>query len=176
MRSEFEDQYDHVHFEGEERIRGEILKTPIRGLEPFAPICVTAETSVAEVIRRIVKSKGHTAACVVDDAGRLVGLLTERDVLTRVIGNSRAPESLPVGDVMTPDPEALGPMDTAAFALNRMATRGFRTIPVVDDAEKPIGILFTRHFVRFIVSLFRKATMNLPPDQELKHPDQIHGG
>jgi CBS domain-containing protein len=57
-----------------------------------------------------------------------------------------------------------------------MATRGFRTIPVVDDAEKPIGILFTRHFVRFIVSLFRKATMNLPPDQELKHPDQIHGG
>lgn len=176
-RSEFEDQYDHVLAkEEEERIEGELLKSKIRTLEPFEPICVEEDTTVAEAIELIVTSNGHKGVCVVDDLGQLIGIFTERDVLTQIVSRNRAASEVAVKEVMTPDPEALKPDDTAAFALNRMASQGFRTIPIVDDENHPIGILFTRHFVKFIVSLFQEATMNLPPDTELKNPDQLYGG
>ncbi len=181
MESEFEDQYDQVMAtdetqEVEERMRGEILKGKIRFLEPYKPICVSEHATADEAIRAIVASEGHTGACVVDDAGKLIGIFTERDVLCRVVAKNLVASEVLLKDVMTPDPEALTPNDTIAFGLNRMSSQGFRTIPLVDENNAPIGILFTRHFVRFIVSLFPKATMNLPPGTSLKNPDQIHGG
>jgi CBS domain-containing protein len=70
----------------------------------------------------------------------------------------------PVRDVMTPDPQTLGPEDGIAFALNRMIIGGFRHIPIVDDAGAPHAVLSLREVVAFIVSLLPQRFLNLPPE------------
>ena len=55
-----------------------------------------------------------------------------------------------------------------------MAVRGFRNLPIVKDG-KPIGIVFTRHFVKFIVSLFPERTLNRRMGG-VKKPESMYGG
>jgi CBS domain-containing protein len=113
---------------------------------------------------------------VVDDGGKLVGIFSERDAVTRVVGKDLDVNKTKVGDVMTSNPEALTPDHKICYALNRMAARGFRNIPIVDPDGRPVGIVFTRHFVKFIVSLFPEAVLNLPPEPGLKHPEAAEAG
>ncbi|PYQ20449.1 MAG: CBS domain-containing protein, partial [Acidobacteria bacterium] len=74
----------------------------------------------------------------------------------------------PVSEVMTPDPDSLGPDDGVAFALNRMIVGGFRHIPIVDDEGEPVAMLSQRDVVAFIVSRMPKRILNLPPDPRLE--------
>jgi len=73
-----------------------------------------------------------------------------------------------VGEVMTPDPETLGPDDGIAFALNRMILGGYRHIPIVDEAGEPLAVLSLREVVSFIVSLLPARVLNLPPEPRLE--------
>jgi CBS domain-containing protein len=65
---------------------------------------------------------------------------------------------------MTPDPETLRPDHGIALALNRMTDGGYRHIPLVDAEGRPVGIVAMRDIVRFIVSMFPDAVLNVPPD------------
>jgi len=100
---------------------------------------------------------------LVEKAGRLVGIFTERDVLTKVVGTTLDIDRKFVDAVMTPDPEALGPDDLVTYALNKMSVGGFRHIPLVDADERPVGIVSMRNVVDFIAELFRTQVLNLPP-------------
>lgn len=175
-RSEFEDQYDAA-VEGEEtrQIQKALVANPVSLLEPASPILVKRDTSVRDAISKM-KEHHQGAVCVVDDAGKLIGIFSERDVLMRVVGMDLDVRATSLGKVMTPNPEALRSTSKIAFALNRMSVGGFRNLPIVDDSGRPIGIVFTRHFVKFIVSLFPEATLNLPPAEALKHPNRMAGG
>lgn len=162
--SEFDEAYedDPSHRERAEQQLGEaILSAPIRVLEPRAAITVTADTPIAETIRLMLDER-IGAVLVVRD-GKAAGIFTERDVLRRVVSGG-LDRSRPVSDVMTADPETLGPEDGIAFALNRMIIGGFRHIPIVDDAGAPQAVLSLREVVAFIVSLLPHRFLNLPPE------------
>ena len=95
--------------------------------------------AVAEAIDRMV-ALHRAAVVIVDGDGRLVGIFTERDVLIRVLGQGRDPATTRLGSVMTERPEALSAHDRVCFAVNRMSTAGFRTLPLVDaEQETQIG-------------------------------------
>lgn len=81
---------------------------------------------------------------VVDD-GRLVGILTERDVLRAVAAGWD--ESEPVSARMTPNPETAESTDTTEHAATLMIHGGFRHLPIVDGADI-VGILSIRDLVR----------------------------
>ena len=101
---------------------------------------------------------------VVDSWGRLVGIFTERDILLRVIDSGRNPAIVPLGDVMTRDPESL-PFDARiAWALNMMAVGGYRHLPVTDAQGWPTAVLAVRDIVEFLVESFPVEVLNLPPD------------
>jgi CBS domain-containing protein len=74
----------------------------------------------------------------------------------------------PVAEVMTPDPESLGPDDGIAFALNRMVVGGFRHIFIKDDKGGPPALLSQRDVVAFIVARMPKRVLNLPPEPHLE--------
>lgn len=174
-RSEFEDEYD-ASLEGEQhKILGAILSEDLRVLDPSEPIRVSRDATVRDVIRKLTEER-QGAVCVVDANGRLVGIFSERDVMTRVVAKDLDVNKTRVGDVMTAEPEALTPDHKICYALNRMSVRGFRNVPIVDGAGRPVGIVFTRHFVKFIVSLFPEAVLNLPPEPGLKHPEAAERG
>lgn len=135
------------------------LREPIRRLEPRSPLAVPPSASVAEVVRLM---REHRTGCVlVSDAGRLIGILTERDLLLKLDGWD--PER-PAGDLMTADPEVLGLDDPIVWALNKMSVGGFRHIPLVDDAGRPVGVVSVRDLVDYIAEFFPNDVLTVPPD------------
>ena len=166
--SEFDDAY-----EDKELIRGAILSKPISELELRVPILVDAEGSVVAAVNAMNE---HRTGCVlVEQAGRLAGIFTERDVLTKVIFRNTS-NTMKVEAVMTKNPETLGPDATIAYALNKMSVGGYRHIPVVDRSGKPVGVLSVRDIVDFIVELFPAGVLNLPPSPDKSIAKSADGG
>lgn len=168
--SEFQDSYDA----DEDRIRGAILKEAISGLKPRRPLQLPPSASVFDAIRAMNGGR-RGCVCVVEDQ-KLVGIFTERDLLRLAIESSGGvdPSQVLLGKVMTADPETLRREDGIALALNRMTEGGFRHIPLVDAQGRAVGIIAMRDIVRFIVSMFPDAVLNVPPDPTAIHRE--YGG
>ena len=110
--------------------------------------------------RRHVLSLGptasvHEAACVmtrancgsvlvIDQASQLLGIVTERDLMTRVLAKALDPNTTPVSKVMTPNPQCVRPELKVADAVLIMIERGFRHLPVMDDAGRIRGVFSVR--------------------------------
>jgi len=170
-----EDEYSESLETDFRKLEGALLNDTVRLLAPSEPIRLGVEDTVREAIERMVGQ--HRAAVVVVDAeGRLVGIFTERDVLIRVLGEGRDPATTRLGAVMTPRPEALSAGDRICFAVNRMSTAGFRTIPLVDAEGRPIGIITVNDVVKWLAEVFPEAVLNLRPGDRLKHPLQVDAG
>lgn len=164
--SEFEDAY-----EDSERIYDAMLREPIRELEPHAPVCVHPNASLRDAIGAM--NGAHIGCVLVTDGDRLVGIVTERDILSKVVG--RLDLDGPVERIMTINPETVGMDDGIAHALNKIHIGGYRHIPVLDRQGRPVGVVSIRDFVKFIVSLFPAAVLNVPPEPGLS-AHELHGG
>lgn len=88
------------------------------------------------------------ALMVVED-GRLVGIFSERDALTRVVAKEKDPATTLVSEVMTPDPITIAPETTVQRALDIMAEKGFRHLPVVED-DRIVAIVSIRDLYRSV--------------------------
>lgn len=98
--------------------------------------------SVIDAARQMVEH--HVAAiAVVDEKGRLVGIVTERDMTRRVIAKDLDAHTTTVGDIMTKDPDTLSPNDSALDALELMRMRNYRHLPVI-DGDKLVGMISIR--------------------------------
>src|SRR5206468_11425444 len=113
---------------------------------------------------------------VTDGEGRLAGIFTERDVLTRVVGWDLDARKTPLGEVMTRKPQALTASDRVAFAIHCMSVAGYRTIPLVDAEGRPIGVVTVRDVVRWLAGLLPEAVLNLRPGDALKRPHEVDAG
>ena len=173
--SDFDD-VDAGTVEGElHEIRGALLDDTITLLGPAEPVCLPGTATVAEAIERML-ARRQAGVLVVDTDGRLVGIFTERDVLTRVAGAGRDAAQTRLADVMTADPEALGAGDRIAYAVHCMSVAGYRTVPLVDADRRPIGVVTVSDVIRWLAGLFPEAVLNLPPGDTLKRPHEIDAG
>ncbi len=82
------------------------------------------------------------AVTIVDD-GQLKGILTERDLVFRVLAAGKDASTLTVTDVMTKDPVTIAKTESLTTALNEMRTHGFRHVPVM-DGKAAIGMISAR--------------------------------
>jgi CBS domain-containing protein len=99
---------------------------------------------------------------LVCDRGELVGVFTAWDFLSRVAARELPAGETTVGDVMTSEPETL-PLDACiTYAINRMAHRGYRNIPIVDKAGRPVANLSVRDVVAHLAEVF--AELDDVPD------------
>jgi CBS domain-containing protein len=81
---------------------------------------------------------------ILDTLGALLGILTERDLMTRVLAKALSPETTRVRDVMTPHPQTVGPDMKVSEAVLIMIERGFRHLPIVSPADKILGVFSVR--------------------------------
>jgi CBS domain-containing protein len=74
--------------------------------------------------------------------GRLVGIFTEHDVLSKLTGARAQPTTVAVKELMSPNPEALRETDSVAVALNKMSIGRYRHIPIqkTDGAYSVVSI------------------------------------
>ena len=162
--------------EGElQEIRGALFNDTIQMLDPAEPICLAETATVSEAIERML-ARRQAGVLVVDGDGRLTGIFTERDVLTRVAGRDRDARQTRLGEVMTRDPEALTAGDRVAYAVHSMSVAGYRTVPLVDADRRPIGVVTVNDVIRWLAGLFPEAVLNLPPGDTLKHPHRMDAG
>jgi CBS domain-containing protein len=107
---------------------------------------VRVEVSAADAIR-LMLDRHVGAVGVIDSAGLVAGIFTERDVLRKLSLTGRNPEATPVRELMT-TPVELATIDTRpGEALATMLERQFRHLPVVDNAGKLLGMLSIRNLL-----------------------------
>ncbi|MBK6469401.1 MAG: CBS domain-containing protein [Betaproteobacteria bacterium] len=97
----------------------------------------------------------HEAACVmtrancgsvlvIDQGSQLLGIVTERDLMTRVLAKALDPNTTPLAKIMTPNPQCVRPELKVADAVLIMIERGFRHLPVMADNGRIMGVFSVR--------------------------------
>lgn len=109
-------------------------------MTPSPTACNPHHTAIdaAELMRR---EDCGLIPVVSDDGKKLIGVLTDRDIVIKVVAEGRDPRSTAVGDVMTSDVVTCLPQESVEMAMEQMATRQVRRVPIVDSDGSLVGIL-----------------------------------
>jgi len=102
------------------------------------PRTVTPETSVVEAAKLMTSE--DVGPLPVVEGGELVGIVTDRDLVVRVIAEGRDPESTLVGDVCSSKPVTVSPEDDVSHALALLAQHQVRRLPVA-EGDRIVGIV-----------------------------------
>jgi CBS domain-containing protein len=113
-----------------ERIR-EVMTPDPHTLPERTLVRMAADTMRANDIGDVIVS---------DDNGQITGILTDRDIVVRVVAEGRDPRATRVGDIASRELTAVAPDDPVDRAVQLMRERAIRRLPVVDRG-KPVGIV-----------------------------------
>jgi len=141
-----------------------LIMTPVAHLpaRPFAR--VEASDAMWKVVDQM-KVKGRGAVLVEED-GALVGIFTERDLMSRLDHADVLWSHVIVRDVMTPHPTVIRPHDSLAEALRRLIQGRRRHLPIVDEHDRVQGLLSIRDILAHVASKFPEDMVNLPPNPD----------
>ena len=93
-------------------------------------------------------------------------VLVCRDLMRRVLAMG-LPLSVPVVLCMTRNPVVVRPKDPIGAAVRRMEEGGYRHLPVVDPAGRPLGVLSVKRIVHYLAEHFPSTIYNRPPDPNI---------
>jgi CBS domain-containing protein len=128
-------------------------------------VCIAPTTPLREAIESMKQDEGGCAiVCAAD--GSVVGIFTERDLLTKIVGQEIDLNG-PVSNWMSPVVATLTPAATIGEAVAMMNQKGYRNIPLVKDG-KLAGSISVFDVIGYLAESYPKTTMNLPPN-----PDQV---
>jgi CBS domain-containing protein len=111
------------------------------------PICCSPFDST-QTAAKLMAANDVGSIPVVNQEGRLVGILTDRDIACRVVARGHEGAALNVDRVMTGDPVCCRPDDDLAACEELMKKHQIRRIPVVDDRNVCVGIVAQADIVR----------------------------
>ena len=128
-------------------------------------VLVTSGTTVRDAVAKMCDERVNV--CLITSDGRLVGILSERDVLHKI---SDAPQlwDEPVDVVMTPDPITIGLDASVADALWLMNEKNIRSLPAVRKSGEIAGNMTYRALIDYLAARYPIEVLNLPP-----RPDQV---
>jgi CBS domain-containing protein len=162
------DEYgDEAYFdrrrEGRRVFDSALLREPTRMLRARKPLVFSRHDSATDAMR-LMQAEHRGCVLVTQDgtpSSPLAGIFTERDVLFRIVDRGRNPATLPLGDVMTPDPERVGVNQPIGAVLHMMSVGGFRHIPVVEEGDLPVFVVSVTDVVQFLVDAFPREILTL---------------
>lgn len=88
------------------------------------------------------------AIAVNDDTGKLVGIISERDMTHRVLACGLSPQTVWLSSIMTQNLETLRPTDSALDAIELMLGRNIRHLPVVDENHNIVAMISMRDLLK----------------------------
>lgn len=127
-----------------------LLRDRVRSLAERAPVTVSPSTTLREVLQTLVEMR--IGCVIVTERGKVVGIFSERDALTRVGPDATKLCDRPISEFMTRSVQTLDPKAKIAFAVHRMDLGGFRHVPIVDDQNRPMAIISARDILGYLTS------------------------
>lgn len=113
----------------------------VRVRDVMTPEPVTLEfSSTVAAAAMTMKGADIGPLPVIGEDGKLCGIVTDRDIVVRVIAEGRDPSKTTVGDIASNDPFCLQPDATVTEAIQLMRDHAIRRVPIVDQGE-PVGIV-----------------------------------
>ena len=134
-------------------------------------VCLEPSDALSKAIEVMKEDEGGCA--IVCDHGRVVGIFTERDVLTKIIGEP-VDMNDPVSKWMSPVVATLSPDATIGDAVAIMTEKSYRNIPLVKNGQLA-GSISVFDVISYLAETYPKETMNLPPNLR-QVMDSEHGG
>jgi CBS domain-containing protein len=148
-----------------------LLTDRISTLPLTPPVTVEAGTPVGQVLDKVQENR---VGCVlVYEAGRLAGILTERDILMKVVARDVDYASAKIDDFMTRNPATLSPDDSIGDAASLMTERHFRHIPIIGHDGAAVGVASIKDIIQLLAESFPEQVLNLPPrpHQKMETPE-----
>jgi CBS domain-containing protein len=105
------------------------------------PVCCSPDDTVKKAAELMRAEDVGPLPVVETESGRLVGIVTDRDLVLNVLAAGRDAKTTKVADAMTRDPVKSKEEEPLEEALEKMSTYQVRRLPVVDDQDRIIGII-----------------------------------
>jgi CBS domain-containing protein len=102
------------------------------------PVALSSGDAVREAARKM--RDNDVGAVVVQDQGRLMGIVTDRDITVRCVAEGRDPDDVRLAEICTPQVATLAPTDQIGHAIALMKENAIRRIPVVENGTA-VGIV-----------------------------------
>ena len=125
----------------EMRKGGRLVDRPEFKTKP-QPITFLAEDKVSKAIE-VMAEKNYGSVVIVDSEDKVLGIVTERDIVKKLVKNNMSPKTTKLEDIMTPNPRVANENDDVLDWLRIMSNDRFRRLPVVDGDGK-IKVIFTQ--------------------------------
>jgi len=151
---------ERTHAEG--HLEARVLHRPIWELPTLQP-AITLEPSAT--VRDAVEAmqQAQMSCVLVVNQGRLAGIFTERDVVTRVVAQEIDVDHVQLQEVMHPHPDFLEMEDEIVYALHQMSLGEYRPLPVVDEQQRPIALVSMQDIIGYLLAFFPQEGFNFPP-------------
>lgn len=130
-----------------------LAEEPATAIRVSPVASVSPNTAVADALA--VMRDDDVGCLLVVDEGRLVGLLSVRDVLNNVAEEYASVAASPVSDVMTRNPVFAYDADASGAVLSVMAASGYRHVPILDGDDQPVGIASPQRVMDFLLGHFQ---------------------
>lgn len=124
--------------------------------------CVGPEATLSAVLGELKSARRGSVSICRD--GRLIGIFTERDALRSMAEHDDL--NTPIERLMSTPVVTVSRDDTIEAAIARMSLGGYRRLPVVDDQQRPLGVLSVSSILHYLVQHFPEFVYNLPPTPE----------
>ena len=106
------------------------------------PITFLAKDKVNQAIE-IMSEKNYGSVVIVDSKDKVIGIVTERDIVKKLVKNNMSPKTTKLEEIMTSNPRVANENDNVIDWLRIMSNDRFRRLPVVDENGK-IKVIFTQ--------------------------------
>ena len=125
----------------ETRRGGRLVDRPEFKTKP-KPVTFLGKEKVSQAIA-VMADKNYGSVVIVDSKDKVVGIVTERDIVKKLVNNNMSPKTTKLEDIMTLNPRVANENDDVVDWLRIMSNDRFRRLPVVDTDGK-IKVIFTQ--------------------------------
>jgi CBS domain-containing protein len=139
-----------------------LIDEKLKVLSRREPLSVRPGTSLQACLDLIRQTGTADSVFVTDDAGRLKGVLTERDIFARLVGPN-VDLRQPVDDFIVDHPFTLNLDEPIRHAIDLMQTGRYRNVPLIDDRDVLVGVVRPVDVLKYLAEAFPEELLNLPP-------------
>lgn len=151
-----------------------IAATSIGVIECREPVRIGSNTILRDATSAMTEGN-RGAAIIEDEDGRLLGIFTERHLMSALDHGSLDWHGRPVDEIMKQNPKTIMESQSIREALAIMTAGKIRYLPIVDSENRVKGIASIRDILVHVASYFPEEFLNLPPDPDLEATDQWGG-